>query len=86
MSDSMFQWRKDEESVLYPFRKFMAGDVALLTQFVLAFIVVLFHAYVPGALFFGILLTLVLLLSDDVVSAFPTFMMALCFLMQAQHA
>lgn len=86
MSDSMFQWRKDEESVLYPFRKFMAGDVALLIQFVLAFIVVLFHAYVPGALFFGILLTLVLLLSDDVVSAFPTFMMALCFLIQAQNS
>lgn len=85
MNQSMFRWSKDKTSKLYPFRKFMAGDIALVLQFLAAFVVILFDAYIPGALLFGVLFTVILLLSDDLVSVFPTFMAALCFVIQAQN-
>ena len=85
MGSSLFQWSKDESSVLYPFRRFMASDLAVLIPFLFAFVVMLFDAYIPGALGFGVLLTLILIFCDDIVSAFPTFLSALCFIIQAQN-
>ncbi len=85
MDKSLFRWNTDESSKLTPFRKFMAGDYALGIEFLAALIIISLNAYIPGALLFGVLLTVTLLLSDDLVSTFPIFMLALCFVIQAEN-
>lgn len=85
MTASKTLWAKDESSPLYPFRVFLAGDVSVAIQFAAAVLIILFDAFIPGAIAFGLFLTVILLLCDDIVTTFPPFLLTLSFVIQAEN-
>ena len=59
-----------ERSALYPLRRFLASDVFSLMLVALAFVFICFNWIIPGAFAMGIVASLILILSDDIVSIF----------------
>ncbi|MBP5272210.1 MAG: O-antigen ligase family protein [Clostridia bacterium] len=75
-----------ERSALYPLRRFLASDVFSLMLVALAFVFICFNWIIPGAFAMGIVASLILILSDDIVSIFLPVMLIASFGIQADDS
>lgn len=75
-----------KDSRLYPLRRFLAGDVfcALLTAY--SFVVICFNWIIPGAFLLAAVTSVVLILSDDIVSVFLPILLIASFGIQADDS
>lgn len=74
---------KDKTSKFYPIRRFLAGDVFALFVMAFGLVFVCTDQFVLGSLIFSFLFSVVIILSDDMVTAFFPFMILCTFSIQA---
>ena len=75
-----------ESSKLYPLRKFFAGDVFCLLLVMVSFIIICFNWVIPGAFLMAFIASIVLILSDDIVSIFLPGLLIASFSIQAEDS
>lgn len=75
-----------ERSALYPLRRFLASDVFSVMLVALAFVFICFNWIIPGAFAMGIIASVILILSDDIVSIFLPVMLIASFGIQANDS
>ena len=73
-------------SKLYPVRRFFASDAFCAALVAMAFVIICFNWIIPGAFAMAIVLSVVLILSDDVVSVFLPIMLIASFGIQADDS
>lgn len=73
-------------SKLYPLRKFFAGDVFCVALLALAFVIICFNWIIPGAFLMAFIASIVLILSDDIVSIFLPGLLIAAFGIQADDS
>ena len=67
-------------------RDFLAGDIFTAILFILAALVIIFNFEIPGAICFGFIICIVLVLSDDIVSCFMPFFLLVSFAIRCKDS
>ena len=75
-----------EDSKLYPIRKFFAGDVFSILLVAISFVIICFNWVIPGAFLMAVIASIVLILSDDIVSIFLPILLISSFAIQANDS
>ena len=74
------------DSKFYKLRKFLAGDLFNMLPFLAAIISICTNQYVCGTIAIGIIISFILVVSDDVISAFPSLLLLVAIGIQAKNS
>lgn len=75
-----------DNTILNRIRIFLAGDIFTAVLFVLAVLVLLLNAEIPGAIFFGLIISAVLILSDDLMSCLMPALLMVSFAIRCKNS
>lgn len=75
-----------DNTILNRIRIFLAGDIFTAVLFVLAVAVLLLNAEIPGAIFFGLIISAILILSDDLMSCLMPALLMVSFAIRCKNS
>ncbi len=75
-----------QDSLIYKIRIFLAGDIFTVILFALAALVLFLNAEIPGAIFFGLIIAAVLILSDDLMSCIMPLFLLVSFAIRCKNS
>ncbi len=75
-----------QNTLIYKIRLFLAGDVFTVILFALAAIVLFLNAEIPGAILFGLIICVVLILSDDLMSCIMPLLLLVSFAIRCKNS
>lgn len=74
------------DNILKKIRLFLAGDIFSIILFVLAALILFLDAEIPGAIFFGVIICTVLVLTDDLMSCLMPMLLLLSFSIRCKNS
>ena len=74
------------DKIIYKIRCFLAGDIFTVILFALAAMVLFLNAEIPGAIFFGLIICAVLILSDDLLSCIMPLLLLVSFAIRCKNS